>query len=244
MIDLALLRSPQDWPLFGQVAALFAFLALALMCYLHLHTRWLYRHLRDIRSDRQVAFLLQEWRSRNLRTVLLLMLLGMGATLAARHWVPMTEPVPAPAPQRAEVAPVTAPVNPADSVLQLFDPMQQPEETESLEALKQRYEKALVAAYILQRCKRAAKAELDALREALSHELQALRAEGNGFDAGATYNAIIEAARGSYDLFYHRTACDAPALDIVEQQLAAFALKFQMINQSPARPSPAETPNP
>lgn len=253
---LARLSPPQDWPLYGQLTALCAIILLVVLCLSYLHTRSMLTQLADIRAERQLHYVLAQWRMRQLYSLMLVMLLCAGFIGLAMR----LKPPPAPAPSPAATAEITCPApSPpisedvkARAVVALF-PEAPPaaDGAASLEAIKSRYENTLVSVHILRRCDRLTADEQATIESSLKDSLaqeQHLRPE---VDISLLAQQIMDAARGSHDLFYYRTPCSAPELDLAEQQLASFALQYQSLKKNPPPQqegqkdpaTPAETPS-
>lgn len=224
------------WLLF--ITLLFTVLLLAM---LYWQLRRLYRHIPDIQPSRQVSYLLERWRIQPVY-ITLLFLLYAGSIGGIIHWLPPiqpaitapAEPIAADAPTQVQTPPPAAdePLQLGDEpVLELFTSLS-PDIADELDNLKQRYENALAGAYLLHHCKRASEEEITTLQQALRDEIvhfqQRISAEGDiPLDVATLYSGIVSAAEGSFQLFYHRTPCDAPAIDMLEQQFASFVLKYK-----------------
>ncbi|GEM_PF-5499541 len=106
---------------------------------------------------------------------------------------------------------------PADAVLDVFDPTPPPED---LENLKIRYENALVGVFLLHQCGHISREEVQQWERALRDHL------ARQPDTEALANQIFSAAYGSFELFYHRTPCDSPAIPVFLQQFNTFRAKL------------------
>lgn len=231
-------------------AALLVGALLVFSLYLWSQHRWIQRHLRDVAINRQLSFLQQQALQLRLQCVIFLLLLLAAvagiARMAPLDSPPMPAPVTAsvstPSPVREEPAPppVADTAHPASTVLldpeTILELYSTPDEALTdipLDALKERYENALIGAYILHRCKRATDREIDALLLALQRDVVTLQAESSGrsIDPQALYASIVTAAEGSYQMMYFHTPCDRPEVDILEQQFAQFVMRYQSLRQ-------------
>lgn len=230
-MDIQLLMQPQEWPIYGHVALISAAILFIMMIYLYWHTRWLQHHIHEVMPERQLDYLFRKWRWRNYRLIMGMMFIAMTATITAQQWPTLKPLFQAPAPDcpTPTATQPASPIEPSSSVLELFDTPVSGQHSAALEEIKQQYENALATAFILKRCERALETDIEALEYNLQQALSELNTPEKPLDIPSLYASIKRAATGSYDLFYHRTPCDSPELDIAEQQLASISLKYQAV---------------
>lgn len=217
------------------VAACVAVLACAF--YLFWRDRSLRKRLADIQPDRRVPYLLHHSQLRDYSIIFSLVLLASLFILLfpeASHKDKETAP-PAECTPPVIDADAAAQLPPSDpqAMIDLFtgDNAWYPNES-TLDALKSRYENALIGSYILHHCKRTAQGEMEVILRALREDIIQFQSnpENPPVDAQELYASIVTAAEGSYEMIYRKTDCDGPETAMLEQQFANFVMHYKAMD--------------
>lgn len=212
--------------------------------YLFWRERNLRHHLSDLQPDRRLGYLLHHWQLRDYSLIFGMVITSslFLAILPEKTANPTTPPPVttecAPAPIDADAAAQVPPSDP-NAMIGLFatDESWYPNDS-TLDALKSRYENALIGSYVLHNCKRTTQDEMDTILKALRDDIMQFQADSANppIDPQALYASIVSAAEGSYEMVYRRTDCNSPQTTMLEEQFAHFVMAYKGKITAPEAP--------